>query len=251
MEAIRQQLGVEKLTLFGISYGTELAIAYARAYPAARRAADPRLRRRRRRPRPVRGRRTSARWARRCARCARPLPRHLRRPGGGPGQARRAAAAASRCGRSPTTRSGRSHRVKIGAGRAARPDVLTDYVPPLRALVPGRGEGRAGRRRRAARPPDPRGRARYDDLGSPRDFSTARYATICETTPLPWDPGTPIDQRPAVTQQRIAALPAERVRAVRPAGRRRGRDRPLPALAGRPAPARDRRAAAVSRRCRR
>ena len=34
MEAIRQQLGVEKLTLFGISYGTELAIAYARAYPA-------------------------------------------------------------------------------------------------------------------------------------------------------------------------------------------------------------------------
>ena len=33
MEAIRAQLGVEKLTLFGISYGTELAIAYARAYP--------------------------------------------------------------------------------------------------------------------------------------------------------------------------------------------------------------------------
>src|SRR3954464_4842256 len=33
MEAIRQQLGVDKLTLFGISYGTELAIAYARAHP--------------------------------------------------------------------------------------------------------------------------------------------------------------------------------------------------------------------------
>ena len=33
MEAIRAELGVEKLTLFGISYGTELAIAYARAYP--------------------------------------------------------------------------------------------------------------------------------------------------------------------------------------------------------------------------
>ena len=46
-------------------------------------------------------------------------------------------------------------------------------------------------------------------LGSPRDFSTARYATVCETTPLPWDPGTPIDQRPAVAQQRIAALPAD------------------------------------------
>src|SRR4051812_20949278 len=33
MEAIRRQLGVGKLTLFGISYGTELAIAYARAHP--------------------------------------------------------------------------------------------------------------------------------------------------------------------------------------------------------------------------
>ena len=31
MEAIRQALGVDKLTLFGISYGTELALAYARA----------------------------------------------------------------------------------------------------------------------------------------------------------------------------------------------------------------------------
>src|SRR3954465_4548971 len=33
MEAIRRQLRVAKLTLFGISYGTELAIAYARAHP--------------------------------------------------------------------------------------------------------------------------------------------------------------------------------------------------------------------------
>src|SRR3954471_21712411 len=33
MEAIRAQLGVEKLTLFGVSYGTELAIQYARTYP--------------------------------------------------------------------------------------------------------------------------------------------------------------------------------------------------------------------------
>src|SRR3954462_8641130 len=33
MEAIRAQLGVDKVTLFGISYGTELAIQYARTYP--------------------------------------------------------------------------------------------------------------------------------------------------------------------------------------------------------------------------
>src|SRR3954452_6039007 len=34
MEAIRWQLGVDQLTLFGISYGTELALAYARTFPA-------------------------------------------------------------------------------------------------------------------------------------------------------------------------------------------------------------------------
>ena len=33
MEALRVGAGAEKLTLFGISYGTELALAYARAYP--------------------------------------------------------------------------------------------------------------------------------------------------------------------------------------------------------------------------
>ena len=33
MEAIRRAAGVERLTLFGISYGTELALAYARAHP--------------------------------------------------------------------------------------------------------------------------------------------------------------------------------------------------------------------------
>src|SRR5918994_397708 len=33
LEAIRAELGVERLTLFGISYGTELALAYARVHP--------------------------------------------------------------------------------------------------------------------------------------------------------------------------------------------------------------------------
>src|SRR5215211_1984951 len=33
VEALRRALGVENLTLFGISYGTKLALAYARAYP--------------------------------------------------------------------------------------------------------------------------------------------------------------------------------------------------------------------------
>ena len=46
----------------------------------------------------------------------------------------------------------------------------------------------------------------FDDLGPASEFSAARYADVCEETPLPWDPGTPVDQRPAVAQQRLAAL---------------------------------------------
>lgn len=33
IEAIRQDLGIDKITLFGVSYGTKVALAYARTYP--------------------------------------------------------------------------------------------------------------------------------------------------------------------------------------------------------------------------
>ena len=84
---------------------------------------------------------------------------------------------------------------------------LTDYLPPLRAALPSAVRaGLSGDGAPLARLV--RESRRFEELGSPRDFSVARYATVCETTPLPWDPGTPIDQRPAVVQQRIAAAPA-------------------------------------------
>ena len=119
--------------------------------------------------------------------------------------------------------------------RAAGPDVRHRLHPAAARARADRRPRRAGRRRRAAGAPDPRVSA-LDELGSPRDFSTARYATVCETTPLPWDPGHA--DRPAAArspQQRIAALPAGAFAPFDAAGRGRGRDRPLPALAGRPA----------------
>ena len=70
MEAIRKAAGAEKLTLFGISYGTELALAYARAYPDAGGADDPRLRRSTRTRATRSASPGSARWRRRCARSA-------------------------------------------------------------------------------------------------------------------------------------------------------------------------------------
>jgi pimeloyl-ACP methyl ester carboxylesterase len=206
MEAIRAELGAEKLTLFGISYGTELAIAYARAYPArverlildsvvdaddpdpfftvGFRAMGPSLRS----LCPDRCRGISADPA---ADMAQLVAKLRVTP-------LRAFAYDSL---------GRSHRVTIGPTQLLDLMFLTDYLPPLRAALPSAvraglsGDGAPlARLVRESRP--------FEELGSPRDFAVARYATVCETTPLPWDPGTPIEQRPAVLQQRIAAVPA-------------------------------------------
>ena len=120
MEAIRAELGAEKLTLFGISYGTELAIAYARAYPdrverlildSVVDADD---------PDPFFTVGFRAMGPTPALAVPGPLPRHL-------APTRRADLASSsrrcaprRCGRSPTTRSG----ARTGS-RSARPSCST------------------------------------------------------------------------------------------------------------------------------
>src|SRR4051812_35590413 len=205
MEAIRKQLGVDKLTLFGISYGTELAIAYARAFPqhVERLILDSTVDADDRDP-----------YATASFRAMGPSLKSVC-PGGcdeisaDPGSDLAKLVAQTR------TKSlqafaydglGRSHRVKIGPVALLDLMFTSDYMPPIRALIPAAVKaGLAGDGALLARLI--REVSRYNDLGSPRDFSTARYATICETTPLPWDPGTPLDQRRAVTAQRIAAVP--------------------------------------------
>jgi pimeloyl-ACP methyl ester carboxylesterase len=207
MEAIRGQLGVEKLTLFGVSYGTELAIDYARAYPqhverlildsvvdpddtdpyftATFRAMNPSLR----------------------SLC----PARCRGISGNPGDDLGQLVAQLRA--KPMTAlayddRGRSQKVRITPLALMDLMLVTDYITPLRAIVPiavrSALEGDGALLARMIR--DSRA---LDVLGSPRDFSAARYSTVCETSPMPWDPGTPIDQRLAVTEQRIGALPAD------------------------------------------
>jgi pimeloyl-ACP methyl ester carboxylesterase len=206
MEAIRARLGVEKLTLFGISYGTELAIQYARTYPqhverlildsvvdpddgdpyftSTFRAMGPSLQS----LCPGRCRGISA------------------DPGADLGQLVAQLRAKPISERAYDGR-GRAHAVRITPLALFDLMLVTDYVPPLRAILPiavrAALEGDGALLARMIH--DSRG---LDVLGSPRDFSTARYATVCETEPMPWDPGTPIEQRPAIVQQRIGALPA-------------------------------------------
>jgi pimeloyl-ACP methyl ester carboxylesterase len=204
MEAIRQQLGVDKLTLFGISYGTELALAYARTFPshvdrliidsvvdpddadpfvtASFRAMAPSLDG----LCPSRCRGISASPAGDLYELVKRL--RTREMHGVAFDAK-----------------GRGHKVTIGPTGLMDLMFNADYDPPLRAALPAAVisalDGDAAPLARLVREGDI-----FNDLGSPRDFSTARYATICEETALPWDAGTPLDQRPAIARQRIAAL---------------------------------------------
>ena len=79
IEAVRQALGVEKIALFGVSYGTKVALAYAAKYPQRVERLRARLGRRADRP----GRLLPGEHRRRsrgcCARCARRTARTSRR----------------------------------------------------------------------------------------------------------------------------------------------------------------------------
>ena len=207
IEAIRAELGVEQLTLFGISYGTELALAYARAYPqhverlildsvvdyddpdpfftAGLRAMGPSLK----------------------SVC--PLRCSYLTPDPGAELAQLVAKLRTQPLQALTYDArGRSQRLNITPVALFDLMFLTDYLPSLRAVVPiavhAALEGDGALLARVLRESK-----RFDAIGSPRDFSVARYATTCETNPVPWDVGTPLDQRPASVQQRLAALPPD------------------------------------------
>jgi pimeloyl-ACP methyl ester carboxylesterase len=206
MEAIRAELGVDKLTLFGVSYGTELAVAYARAYPqhvdrlildsvVDADDTDPYFTTTFRNMNPS----LASLCPGRCAGISTD-------PGADLAKLVARLRIKPMVGRAYDDR-GRAHRVTIDPLDLFDLMLVTDYLPPLRALLPLAVKSALGG--------DPallarivRGAGALDALGSPREFSSARYATVCETSPMPWDPGTPIELRPSVVAQRIAALPA-------------------------------------------
>ena len=205
LEAIRAELGVERLTLFGISYGTELALAYARAHPdrVDRLILDSVVDPDDRDPFGLAGfRAMGPSLAGLCpARC-----RGVTR--GEPVQLVGALAARLR-GRSVAgfayDRRGRRHRERIGPTAISDLMYDSDYNPPLRAALPAAVRAAL----RGDRAPLARlllEGGKLAELPSPRSFSSARYATVCEETPLPWDAATPVGDRLAEAQRRAAAL---------------------------------------------
>jgi pimeloyl-ACP methyl ester carboxylesterase len=204
LEAVRAATGREKVTLLGISYGTKLALAYARAYPqhverllldsvvdpddvdpfarSAYAAIGPSLR----------------------ALC----PGSCRGVSADPGAD--LAALGARLRAAPL----RGAVYDVWGRRRERwltplalSDLLfdADYAPAVRAGVPA--GARAALRGDAA--PLLRLVEAADDLAGlpgPQEFSSARYAASCEETPLPWDPGAPVAQREAQARARADAL---------------------------------------------
>ena len=202
MEAIRKAVGAPKLTLFGISYGTELALAYARAYPqrVERLVLDSVVDPDESDPYGLAGFRAMS-----------PTLASLCRPDCvSASPAADVSALVARLRAAPL----RGDVYGAGGKRMRRPvrpvaiaDLLydADYVPALRAGVP------AAVRAALAGDAAPllrllRISAGFAIRSRPQDFSAARYATVCEETSLPWPRGTPVGSREAVARAGAAAL---------------------------------------------
>jgi pimeloyl-ACP methyl ester carboxylesterase len=208
LEAIRRELGVERLMLFGVSYGTKLALAYARAYPTRVERmildsvvdpddADP--------------------WGLENYAAIGPslrglCPRSCRGITSSP--VADLAALNARLARSPMRgiaydARGRAHRRALTGLKIS--DLLfdADYAPALRAAVPAAVQA-------ALRNRDPVPLLRLMELARPlgvpspaRLFSAGRYAAVCEETPLPWARATPVGiDRLREALARAAELPA-------------------------------------------
>lgn len=202
LEALRVEAGAERLTLVGISYGTEVALAYARAHPdrverlvldsvVDPTSNDPYL---------------LSSWS-----AMAPALRAIC-PDGCRGVT---ADAPAELAVLATRLRGDSVRAR-GAPRLARRELTalslsdlmfdTDYAPELRAALPA---AVASALRYGQYAPIARLLALAEPLAQlpgPRLFSSARYATVCESAPLPWPRNTPLQQRAAVAEARAAAL---------------------------------------------
>jgi pimeloyl-ACP methyl ester carboxylesterase len=206
LDAVRQSLGFDKIALYGVSYGTKLAMAYALAHPThvERLLLDsvlpPEL------PDPF------------SANVARTMPATLA-AFCSDGSCRAATSdfpgdvtkLANRLATKPLQLavlepSGKKKQVKVGGIELISAIVDADLNPGLAAELPAVVHAAlAGSMQPLARLID------LDMSGNEEasiDLSSALYAaTVCRDGPFPWSPDTPTSARVALEQSAIAALP--------------------------------------------
>ena len=202
MEAVRKAIGVDKIAIYGASYGTKVALAYAARYPehverlildsvVTLEGPDPLYRD------------TFA-----------AMPRVMRASCGGrcdwtADAGEDLAALGDQLASGPARgtlvdRRGRARPQSIGLSRLFFLMLGGDFAPRLRAALPAAVYN--------ARRGDPAELLRLAALAetgaspsNPRDFAAAIFtATICEEAPLPWQRGAPFDDRERQAAERIA-----------------------------------------------
>lgn len=202
VEGVRKALGFERIGLFGSSYGTDVALAYARTFPSrvsrllldsvatpitalpllstVVKAIPPTL-------------------TRFCAGACKGLTADYRRD---------VVALARRLADDPlqgqVSRPGAGRRtVTLGPARFLATVLEGDLEPGLAAELPASV--------RAALDGEPQPLLRLADLvassSDRRKLNAVRLATDCDDGPLPWPPGTPIAKRGALLKAAVAALP--------------------------------------------
>lgn len=213
LEALRVRLGVPKLALLAVSYGTRIAVEYARRYPdrtdrvildsAVDDAADAFV-----------GETFEA------------IPRVIRAvcrrscPGGGPQPVADLARLARRLRTRSVTVTVRGRTVRVDEDLLLSTLISSDLIPelmrPFPAAVREALAGRPGALARLALAAQ-----ELNAIGAIREFSPALYAaTLCEEAPLAWDRAAAPEVR---RQQALAALAARPDGAFSPFSRDAGR----------------------------
>jgi pimeloyl-ACP methyl ester carboxylesterase len=206
MESVRVALGFGKIALFGVSYGTKLALAYALAHPdnVERMLLDSVLPTSL--PDPYESNVLQALPATLAAFCA---------DGGCKGATSNFAgdviALANQLGAKPllgkaSEANGLKVPVQLGGVDFLSLVLSADLNPGLAAELPAVIKAaRSGNMQPLIRLADLNNGSSYEPA---IELSSGMYAaTVCHDGPFPWDPSTPPDQRPALEQAAIAALP--------------------------------------------
>jgi pimeloyl-ACP methyl ester carboxylesterase len=205
LDAVRTALGLDRIGILGVSYGTKLALAYALAHPehVDRLVLDSVVPPER--SSPYSGETLQAMPATLAAYCADGACRAATPNFAGDVVALANALATKPIAGTVINPRGRARPQRMGALRFLGLVVDADINPGLAAVLPAAVH--------AARGGDPRPLLRVATLsnassGPVVDLSAALYAaTVCRDGGFPWTPETPSSARPALLRAAIAALP--------------------------------------------
>lgn len=207
IEAVRVALGADRVALYGVSYGTKVAVAYAARYPqrVSRMVLDSVV--------PPDGTdpfmRTTIGSARRVLRaiCQDRACRFT------PDAADDLLAVGRRLARSPLKASwydgrGRAHGVTVNSQRLFALLLQGDFDPVLRSALPAalRSAARGDEALLARLIGNQAGSGGLDDG---QDSDALFVATSCEDGGVPWPAGTPVQQRSAAFARELAAVPLD------------------------------------------